>query len=123
MFTYEQSTGRFLDSSGNLLAEGYSGKGGGKNNPAMERVPDVGPIPAGLYHINPPIDTIEHGPFVLTLIPNEWNEMFDRGGFLIHGDSVEHPGEASEGCIVLPRPARERIAESLAGDNLLQVIP
>lgn len=123
MWTYSQSTGEMRGADGSLLASGYSGKGDGKNNPAMERIPDVGPIPAGLYHINPPIDTIEHGPFVLTLIPNEWNEMFDRGGFLIHGDSVEHPGEASEGCIVLSRPARERIAETIATDNLLQVVP
>lgn len=43
-----------------------------------------------------------------------------RSHFLIHGDSVSHPGGASEGCIILNRTARQTIASS--GDNELEVI-
>ena len=39
----------------------------------------------------------------MPLIPSPTNEMFGRSEFLIHGDSLEHPGAASEGCIILPR--------------------
>jgi hypothetical protein len=32
--------------------------------------------------------------------------MLGRGGFLVHGGTVP-PGNAKEGCVVLPRPIRE----------------
>jgi len=38
--------------------------------------------------------------------------MFGRSNFLIHGDSVVHPGTASEGCIIAARYIREDIAKS-----------
>jgi len=34
--------------------------------------------------------------------------------------SIEHPGAASEGCIIVARPIREQVWES--GDRKLQVI-
>jgi hypothetical protein len=43
-----------------------------------------------------------------------------RTRFLIHGDSIRHPGNASEGCIVLDRAARQAIATS--GDNDIEVV-
>ncbi len=46
--------------------------------------------------------------------------MFGRSGFLIHGDSVSHPGEASEGCIILDRNVRETIAND--DDKYLVVV-
>ena len=61
-----------------------------------------------------------HGPFVLRLTPAPTNEMFGRDGFLIHGDSIEHPGSASHGCIILPRAIREAIAKS--DDDTLHVV-
>lgn len=89
---------------------GYSGKGIGKNNPAMDNVANVGPIPRGRYTIAELIEhTDAHGPYVLRLEPDPANDMHGRSGFLIHGDSEAHPGEASEGCIILPRPVREKI--------------
>ena len=39
---------------------------------------------------------------------------------MIHGDSLERPGEASEGCIVIARFAREMIYNG--GDHRLQVV-
>jgi hypothetical protein len=39
---------------------------------------------------------------------------------LIHGDSINHPGDASEGCVVLSRAVRQTIAAS--GDTDLEVV-
>jgi len=103
------------------VARGYSGaEPDGKNNPAMESVPDVGPIPRGEYQIGVPHDTDSHGPFVMSLTPAPANEMFGRAGFLMHGDSVHAPGTASRGCVILPRPIRERVWNS--NDHRLQVV-
>jgi hypothetical protein len=49
-YVYSQSTGK-LTYFGDLIGTGYSGKGKGKNNPAMQDVKDIGPVPAGLYEI------------------------------------------------------------------------
>jgi hypothetical protein len=120
MWTYEQITGDLLDPNGKILAAGYSGAGIGKNNPSYQQTIDVGPIPQGTYLIGPPEDSPTHGPHAIPLIPLPLNEMFGRSGFLIHGDSMTDPGHASEGCIIMPLFARERVSES--GDNTLQVV-
>lgn len=120
MWSFEQSSGRITKEGIGILATGYSGALDGKNNPSMQAVENRGPIPQGRYTIGPPRDTAEHGPYVLPLVPDADNEMWSRGEFLIHGDNVELPGTASEGCIVLPRFARERIWQS--GDHDLQVV-
>lgn len=115
---YSQASG-WIAHDGENVAEGYSGAGDGKNNPAMQDVPNVGPLPRGSYTIGEPSDTKTHGPYVLHLTPDPANEMFGRSGFLIHGDSVVHPGTASEGCIILPRKVREQVWDS--GDRDLEV--
>jgi hypothetical protein len=38
----------------------------------------------------------------------------------MHGDSKEHPGCASEGCVILPRTVREQVWSS--GDHDLKVV-
>lgn len=116
---YEQETGQ-LSQNGADVAIGYSGAGNGKNNPTMQAVPRIGPIPEGWYTIHEPNDTETHGPYVLGLVPDERNEMFGRSGFLIHGDSVSKPGTASLGCIIIPRKFREQIWDS--GDHRLEVV-
>lgn len=119
MWTYTQKTG-WLSKSGKNLYQGYSGAGEGKNNPAMEDVHNVGPIPVGKYTIGSPHDTPTHGPYVLTLTPDPKNIMFGRAGFLCHGDSKDKPGTASQGCMIMPRPARELLYQS--GDHELEVV-
>src|SRR5947207_3074305 len=109
MWTYSQSTGELVH-NGELVAKGYSGHGDKKNQPE-EQVHLHGPLPRGGYHINPAYDDPHKGPIVMHLLPRHDNQMFGRAGFLIHGDSMLHPGEASEGCIVLPRDVRRRISE------------
>ena len=46
------------------------------------------------------------GPYVLPLTPLTVNNMFGREGFFIHGDSIDNPGNASNGCVVLNRQWR-----------------
>lgn len=119
MWTYEQSTGLLLNGVGTIVGSGYSGAGDGKNNPNMQEMPDVGPIPCGWYIIGQPENTIDHGPYALPLFPDIENQMFGRSGFLMHGDSIPHPGAASEGCIIQERYVREAVWTS--GDHRLQV--
>jgi hypothetical protein len=89
---------------------GYSGCGGGENNPAMQDVPDVGPIPVGRYKMAALIFYDDKlGPRAIRLDPYPETETFGRSGFYIHGDSFEHPGNASHGCIILSRAIRNHV--------------
>lgn len=106
---YEQKTGRFTSDTGSLFDIGYSGNGAGKNNPEMQHVKNVGVIPKGSYTIGLPYDSPKTGPFTLALTPFKSNEMFGRDAFQIHGDDRMNPGNASHGCIILPRKIREQI--------------
>jgi len=122
MWLYSQSTGElFADGGLTALAQGYSGHGPGVNDGALDDVPDVGPIPRGKYTIEFPRDTPEHGPYAMPLTPDPANDMHGRSGFMMHGDLVSGAIlEASKGCIIQPRFARERVWES--NDHLLEVI-
>jgi hypothetical protein len=120
MWTYTQSTGNLLDASGTFVGTGYSGAPSGKNNPAKQCVADVGPIPRGLYTIGAPQNTATHGPYALPLTPDPANHMCGRSGFLIHGDSIQNPGVASTGCIILAKTYRTQNWTS--GDHQLQVV-
>lgn len=119
MWTFNQSTGEIAQ-DGRSVGFGYSGAmPNGKNNPAMQSVHNIGPIPCGLWDIQPPHDFPTHGPFALSLVANPATQTFGRGGFLIHGDSIENPGHASEGCIIANRLVRNQIWAS--GDHQLMV--
>jgi hypothetical protein len=84
-WTYAQETGE-LQQDGKHVSTGYSGASEGKNNPAMENVPNVGPIPRGDWTIaGPPVDSKDHGPYVLKLNPAPSTETHGRSGFLMHG--------------------------------------
>ena len=120
MWVYEQVSGKLFARCGALLAQGYSGNGVGKNNPSMQAIKGVGPIPIGTYTIQAPQDNTGHGPFAMRLTQDDTNQMFGRSGFMMHGDNIHAPGTASEGCIIMPRDARERVWNS--GDNRLEVI-
>lgn len=120
MWTYNQANGVLVGPALRTPVQGYSGFDLGKNNPVLERVHDVGPIPKGNYTIGPPFDSPEHGPLAMRLTPDDDTDTFGRGGFLMHGDSLEHPGEASHGCIIMPRFVRQAVAAS--ADRSLQVV-
>jgi hypothetical protein len=112
---YEQATGRTLvKQSGqyDTIGVGYSGSlsKGGKNDPRKQCEQDIGPIPRGLYRIGPPGPG--PSPYSLRLTPDPSNDMCGRSNFLIHGDSISHPGNASEVCIILSRSEREAIVKT-----------
>lgn len=119
-WTYELISGRLYSDLGELIGVGYSGAGEHKNNSQSQSLHNLGPIPVGNYTIESPMDTLTHGPFVLSLTPSPANLMWGRIGFLIHGDSKVAPGTASEGCIIMSRNVREQVWTS--GDHELDVV-
>lgn len=124
MYTFSQSLGRLTDQDENYVGSGWSGQGLGVDNPDMQSVHNVGPLPRGKYKIGPAYHHPRLGRVTMDLIPNPANEMFGRSVFRIHGaasgDTFISPGQSSEGCIVLPRPVREKIDAS--PDKDLQVV-
>ncbi|WP_350027887.1 RHS repeat-associated core domain-containing protein [Methylovulum psychrotolerans] len=120
---YDQSTGgvTHVDENGNSssVGTGYAGNGAGRNNPAMQNVPDVGPIPQGTYDIGSGHSSRNTGPNTMNLTPRQGTNTFGRDLFRIHGDNSSH--NASHGCIVLGPNIRNQINNS--GDHTLQVVP
>jgi hypothetical protein len=122
-WTFKQSTGELFDADMVLSSVGYAGGNcgkniEGKNNPSMQSVQCVGPLPQGVYTLSLPVEGTHLGPFAIPLIPDANNEMFGRGRFYIHGDTTPS-GNASEGCVIMPRAIRGAMAAS--GDTLTVV--
>ncbi len=121
---YSQATGHLLckDEAGNVVVDvnGYAGYGPGKNNPAMQDVEDVGPIPVGTYDMLPGYN----GPLGRPQIPlrrrggrsGGFPPNRDPNSFLIHAESDAHKGQASRGCVVVKNPKdREHILDCGGG--------
>lgn len=122
---YSQSTGQmtYVDNQTGArtnVGTGYSGHGEGLNNPNMQNVPYVGPIPQGTYDIGQAYRHENFGPVTMNLEPRPETNTFNRGGFLIHGDNAQRNRSASRGCIILPRNIRIQINNS--GDRELRVV-
>lgn len=135
MWTYEQATGKLRGPNGTIVGVGYAGRDldrmgnfvGGKNNPGKENIENVGPLPSGIYAadwmelVHPVV-----GKFAIHLKPDQTTEAkivaYGRQplSFFIHGDSIEHPGASSDGCMVQALSVRRRLWNS--GDLLLQVV-
>ncbi|ADG17543.1 conserved hypothetical protein [Paraburkholderia atlantica] len=123
VWTYSQKSGQLWHNDAPIAggnASGYSGKGAGKNNPIMQAKSSTGPIPRGEYRITEPFNHAHAGRYTLRLEPAIGTQTFGRSGFMIHGDSLKNPGNASEGCIIFPLLIRQRIWNS--GDTLLEVV-
>lgn len=120
-WTYYQKSGELFH--GDIcVGIGYAGKYGGKNNPAMQNVKFTGPLPCGIYRIGDSYNHPRLGPITMDLEPDAANEMFGRDLMRIHGDSIESPGFASDGCIVQGHDVRVLIAQAVkAGDRMLEV--
>ena len=112
-----QNEGKLYDGNG-AVCVGYSGFAVGKNNPAYEEVPDIGPIPIGTWGIGAAENNPQLGPIARPLTPLDGTDTHGRDGFFIHGDSIEHPGAASHGCVILPPAIREEMND---GDTLTVV--
>jgi hypothetical protein len=121
MWTFVQSNGQLLNSTATLVGIGYAGNGAGKNNPAMQNVHNVGPLPVGIYGVGAPVNHTHLGPNAIPLIPDPANEMFGRSEFYCHAERIQPPpGLASDGCIVM-EPESVRMWLAASGEKL-QVI-
>ncbi|NML30786.1 tlde1 domain-containing protein [Paraburkholderia antibiotica] len=117
-WVYDQSSGRLSRGSA-TYQHGYSGRGTGKNNPAMQGMPSMGPIPRGTYSIGAPFTHPHAGTYAMRLTPGSGTYTYGRSGFMIHGDSIAHPGSASDGCVIERMEIRRQIWSS--GDHTLEV--
>jgi Protein of unknown function (DUF2778) len=118
---------RLADGQRNLIGFGYSGFGSALDDPAAQDDPYQGPIPRGDWIIGRQQDhtlrepqghhNVRTAAMPLTAAPGNTTK---RSDFWIHGDTPAHNHTASQGCIVLPRQARNQIADS--GDTLLRVV-
>jgi RHS repeat-associated protein len=123
---WSQSAGTMsnTNSPGIVVGNGYAGQGRGVNNPSMQSVPGIGPLPQGSYTIGPQqTNTTGSGvvlPGSMRLTPDASNDMLGRAGFLIHGGNMTTQS-SSAGCIVLQPNVRNLIGRS--GDNRLIVLP
>lgn len=113
MFQFYQSTGKFMRreyappiNTVCFEGEGYSGHGEGRNNPEMETVHDLGPIPRGLWRIGDPVNHPRMGPLTFPLIPIG-HDAHGRTGFFIHGNNAAN--DASHGCPILDHEIREHV--------------
>lgn len=133
-WVYVQSTGQMYYQPTANLGGGppqpiggpmYAGHGAGVNNPALDLIPSVGPLPAGTYTIGQQQNNITGAglslPGSMRLTPEAGNWMHGRSGFLIHGDNSAGNRSASEGCIIQPRSIRDLIGGSQ--DRALRVVP
>jgi hypothetical protein len=129
MWIYVQRTGE-IRLNGSPFALAYAGwddgdgliePGEGRNDPSMQGVRSVGPLPVGRYSIGLPFTHPTAGPMTLRLEPLPGTDTLGRSGFLIHGDNANR--SASHGCIVAPLPVRREIASRVVdGDRVLEVV-
>lgn len=116
---YSQRTG-VLTHNGQFFAKGYSGAGLGENNPSMENVVGIGPIPKGHYRITGAHNTVTRVTIILQ--PIMGTNTFGRDNFRIHGGSRTGAHTASQGCIIINGVSRrQQIVDS--GDPILVVLP
>jgi hypothetical protein len=119
-WTFEIPTGKWFDPLGNYMSTGYAGHGAGFDNVADESIADVGPIPEGAFQMGKWFDDPEKGKIVCHLTPLPGTNTYGRSGFMIHGDSIQHPGQASHGCPIADKPSRTRM--SLSPDQILNAV-
>lgn len=123
MWVWAIRTGEMFH-DGVLWCSGYAGRYTGKNNPDMQDVKDVGPLPCGFYVMQDARNSTATGPVTIDLEPDPRNQMFGRAYFRWHGERLAPPpGLASDGCIVSDHDPRVRAAALIAaGDRSLEVV-
>lgn len=115
-FTYSQNSGVLQNSDTGKKYQCYSGSesGGGKNDPTKQDQADNGPLPQGDWKIGDHDNS--KGPLTIDLNPQDGNDVYDTNrdpdSFRAHGDSADHPGDASHGCLVCGKPARQDMINS-----------
>lgn len=118
--TFHQRSGEYYLGP-TLFTLGWAGCGLGKNNPEMQHVRMIGPLPRGRYRIGAP-ELASTGAYSLRLHPCPETEMFGRDGFLIHGPAVDASkrGQESHGCPIMHRICREQVVR--LGVEWLEVV-
>jgi RHS repeat-associated protein len=128
--TFSQSSGHFrcIDTvSGRIIADadGYAGRGEGRNNPNMQDVPFVGPLPTGVYDMYPAWNSPTTGRVTIPLKhqggPKDFPPTRSPDLMRIHGPNPDHPDDSSKGCIVVPKNARVPVAQQCGGSGTLTV--
>jgi len=122
---YSQTSGQMTQDDGTLVATGFSGNNSrpgvnptgiqGYNNPEMQSVHKIGPLPQGTYSVgkwgyHPELGN-DSAPLTQTS-----GETYGRDGFYIHGPG-EDVANSSEGCIVIPHTERLAV-EALNPDQI-----
>lgn len=114
MLKYRQSSGElfFLDETGVwvLWGVGYSGHEEGLNDPKDEGIPNVGPLPHGLWSLSPPYKDDHLGPIAFRLVALTY--FGKRSEFRIHGDNSKKNQSASQGCLIFANDIRQKIADN-----------
>lgn len=115
-FEYSQSSGcLYLVDAENgraLIGRGYSGAAGHVNRPESQRLVARGPIPCGVWRMDPPLASHPRlGPKVIPLEPADAQTAQGRSGFFVHGDNKRGDNSASSGCIVMPGSVRGLMIE------------
>lgn len=125
MWVYRQSTGMLVRVNGTVTAfigVGHSGCGAGLNNPAMQAVHGIGPIPCGVYTIGSPrVPSARPGAPVLPLDPDPSGPMFGRTALFARDDIAATNPKASGDCVVFKHLILFQIAAS--ADRQLEVLP
>jgi Protein of unknown function (DUF2778) len=124
MWTFESSTGKWFNPAGQFVVKGYAGGNCGKNpeginNPSMQNVHNIGPLPEGMYTLGKLLLESHLGKYAIELLPDADNQMFGRADFYCHGDT-DPAGRASEGCIILPHD--NRVALWTSSDKRVKVV-
>jgi len=119
--TFNRAEGRWYGPDGAVLGSAWAGndasptfnpkKVHGKNNPAMDHLKNIGPLPAGDWIVGPWHTHPTLGPICAYLVPAEGTDAKGRSGFAIHGPDRDPAtyGQESRGCIATPRPTRLRV--------------
>jgi len=123
VWLYEIISGKMYDMAldgAYLAGTAWSGYDVHRNNPASCIVHHLGPIPPGVYQIEPARDSTELGPLVLDLT-HVVGDNFGRSLFRIHGDNrTPQLWDASHGCIIAEHALRVTLSEST--DRTLLVV-
>lgn len=120
-WTYKVSERAFYLNGEFKFRANYAGAEGYKDDVNSECLVNRGPLPRGKYRIaGTPFTHRVAGRFTLRLEPYAGNNMCGRAGFLIHGDSIRDPGNASNGCIVAAPDFRRQIWDSLDKELIVE---
>lgn len=111
-WTYSQASGALRGPAAAIVGVGYSGTGAGLNNPAMQDVRDVGPLPCGWWTIGPAYEHPHLGTLTMDLTPDAGTNTYGRDDFRIHGDNAARNFSASKGCMVQDHGPRSQVAGS-----------